>query len=172
MIRGLPEELLVDFQKSIYMEYTMDQTYNDYTAPTTYKNAQTMIYNNVTFDSEYNWNTRTAYQIKAWASTCAGLDYGAIFDYTFSNLTRQIDDVSQSHLNWNIMNKHVSFYSGKSPDTKEMFFLDEILIIMGKEGIREEFFDKIDTNNITINGNIYDTNMFQLNTSFTLLHQG
>jgi hypothetical protein len=155
------------------MEYVIIQTYNERDAESTYKSAQINIYNNITFDSEIQWTTRSIFNGKIWLSTCAGIENVVFeFEYIFPNNTRKIDTVIKKHGNWNIENKHASFYSGTNPDPKETFFLDEMMLLRGGDGMIDSLFDKIGTDNITIFGKTYDTVKFQLNASFSIVYLG
>ncbi len=174
MIKGLPDEIYIDFEQSIYMKYTLDQTFNDIDYPTYYRNARTTIYYNVTFDNNYRWMVESNFQISVRLTTCGDelLVYPAIFEYIFTNTTKQIQVVIESHLNWPLLNKHPSYYSGINPDNKEAFLLDEMMLLRGGDGMIEYYFDKIGTGNITIDQKTYDTNLFELNTTFSILYSG
>ena len=152
------------------MEYSLNQTYNDNDAPTTYLKGETIIYNNVTFDSNYRWRVKSTYLIDIWRRACTSHypPYAAVFEYIFPNVTRQIQIVLQSHGGWPLIDKHPSIYSGVNPDNKEYFFLDEMMLLIGEDGMLDEIFDKIGTGDITLDGKVYDTNIFELNKSFPI----
>jgi len=169
MTTGLPDVIYNDFTRSIYMEYTIDQTYNDHSAPTTYRKAQSVIKNNITFDDNYRWRTKSTYDTVAWTIICEGTVISSpYFDYIFPNTTREIQMLLESNYPWNILDLHPAFYSGINPDDKEYFFVDELMILREENGLGEALFNKIGTSNITLSGKIYDSLIFELNMTITL----
>ena len=154
------------------MEYTIEQTYNDNYAPSNYLKAETTVYKNITFDPTYRWRIKSTYQVDVWLSTCVSkYVYSAAFDYIFPNETRQIQVIIESHGDWPLLNKHPSFYSGINPDNEEYFLLDEMMLLRGGNGMVEGIFDKIETGNITIDATTYDTDIFELNTTFSIYYE-
>lgn len=163
-MQALPDNITTDYQQPISMTYILDQTFDYYGDPTNYKEAISIILYDTEFESNGDWKTSALYKNEFREKSCEDLvQYTAIFKYIMSNLTRQIDDVIEAHLNWPINNKHISYYCGKNPDNNEYFLIDELMIIRGKDWIRDEIFSYNGTKTITTSGKSYETNVFLLN---------
>jgi len=117
-------------------------------------------------DDEAGWHTEILYKAKLRSGTCDDIIYfDAPFEYVFSNSTRNIETVIDTHENWDINDKHPAFYSGTDPSDKEVFLIDELMLILGKNGIHERSFDYIKETAISLSNKEYNTRLFQLSTS-------
>ncbi len=149
----------------------MTQTFNYHGKPNVFLNGYSTLSYQISFESNANWRTKSNYELEYREGSCDNYyQQERDFEYIASNLTRNIDLVYNSFGRWNIQNKHISFYCGRSSDNKEYFFLDEVMIILGKLGLVEELFDKKGFTTLTIRDHSYDTIIFVFNNTLGIYY--
>ncbi len=150
------------------MEYTLDQTFNYYGEPSTFKEARTTIYCNISYDDD-DWEASLLYKAKIREGTCEDLyRYDAEFQFVFSNSTREINKIIREHEEWDLKEKHPSFYSGTNFGKTELFLIDEMMLLQGEVGIIQKAFNFMGNTSVELSGKKYATFKYRLNTIIPL----